>query len=253
MADTIKLQAVADQIEAKTKIFIKGVMDYSHIATKLDAKELAEANKYTKYAQTEGYYKATIKVASGLEDESKFDSRSVLEFDPSNKSELTLAAYVGSRIYPSKKEENKGNLYYSAISKGSEIRVYKEDAQGVLHRVNLNGNELGPNNVKLELNFFRTSKGCGVGINSIVILDDEIKVYENTASVKGYDKEMGDSIDLPKRVRTVDDTVPENDEPEEEPVATAEKKPVEVEDAPIGESAAANNDVFEALLNKFKQ
>lgn len=243
---TMKLSEISSKIKPRTKVLVKGQVDFSRIATKIAGEELERANQYTKFPSKDPYFKMTIQVVEP-------DITKAILFDAADESETTLAAYLGSRIYESKKEENRGKKFFSCTSKGQEIRVYKKDAQGKLHKVNLNGNELAPGqNIELELNFFETKFGSGVGLNAVVICDDEIKVYEGNYGVKGYEV-AEDSISLPARpTRNVDDVAAANGVEAETPVSDAPPA-AEEENEPVGSSSAPGNSAFDALLAQFKK
>lgn len=241
----VKLQDISDKIVPRTKVLVKGKVDYSHIATKISGEELERANQFTKFPSKDPYFKMSIEITES-------DPSKAIVFDPANESEVYLAAYLGGRIYQSKKEENNGKNYFSATSKGNEIRTYKKDAEGKLHKVNLNGNELAQGSeVELELNYFETKFGAGVGLNAVVICDAEIKVYEGNDGVKGYEV-ADDNIDLPARAtRVVDDGDADAAAAamEETPEANAG---VAVEEEPVGSTSAPSNATFDALLAQFK-
>jgi hypothetical protein len=244
----MKLTEVSKDIKNRTKVLVTGVVDYSHIASKIDGDELKRANEYTNYPSKDPYYKMTIQIT-------ETDYTKAFAYDANDQSELTLAAYLGSKVYQSKKEENQGKNYFSAISKGNEVRVFKKGEDGKAHRVQLNGNELAPGSkVQLELQFFETQYGAGVGLNSVVILDSEIKVFEGNNSVKGYET-ADDTISLPKReIKVVEDVVTNSDS-NETPVsdATASKTQApEVDENPVGSTTAASNATFDDLLKQFK-
>lgn len=242
----MKLNEISSKIKPRTKVLIAGQVDFSRIASKIAGEELERANQYTKFPSKDPYFKMTIQVVEP-------DITKAIRFDQSDESETTLAAYLGSRIYESKKEENRGKKFFSCTSKGQEIRVYKKDSQGKLHKVNLNGNELAAGvNVELELNFFETKFGSGVGLNAVVICDEEIKVYEGSYGVKGYEV-AEDSINLPARpVRQVDDVAAASGVEAETPVSDTPGA-VEEEEAPVGASTAPGNSAFDQLLQQFKQ
>ena len=242
----MKLSELSSKIKPRTRVLIQGQVDFSRIATKIAGEELERANQYTRFPSKDPYFKMTIQVVEP-------DITKAIRFDSADESETTLAAYLGSRIYESKKEENKGKKFFSATSKGQEIRVYKKDQQGKLHKVNLNGNELASGvNVELELNYFETKFGAGVGLNAVVICDEEIKVYEGNFGVKGYDV-AEDSISLPARpTRAVGDAATANGVEAETPVSDVPPA-VEEEGDPVGESTAPGNSAFDALLAQFKQ
>lgn len=241
----MKLSEISANIKPRTKILVKGQVNFSRIANKIDGDELARANQYTKFPSKDPYYKMTIEIVDAT-------PQDALMFDKSDTSETYLAAYVGSRFYASKKEENQGRTYFSCISKGQEIRVYQKDADGKLHKVNLNGNELATGvNVELELNFFETKYGAGVGLNAVVICDKEIKIYEGSYGVKGYEV-ADDTISLPARPnRSAADAATADGVKEETPVADGGST-VETDPEPVGESAAPSNSAFDALLAQFK-
>ena len=162
----MKLSEVSSRIKPRTRVIMHGRVSFSRIASKIAGEELERANQYTKFPSKDPYFKMSIEVES--------DVTKVVDFDKADESETTLAAYLCSRIYESKKEELRGRKFFSCTSKGSEIRTYKKDAQGKLHKVDLNGNELAEGvNVELELNFFETKFGAGVGLNAVVICDEE--------------------------------------------------------------------------------
>ena len=167
----MKLSEISANIKPRTKILVRGQVSFSRIANKIDGEELARANTFTKFPSKDPYFKMTIEIT----DPNPTDA---LIFDKADESETYLAAYVGSRFYASKKEDAKGKTFFACQSKGTEIRVYQKDAEGKLHKVDLNGNELATGvNVELELNFFETKFGAGTGLNAVVICDKDIKVY----------------------------------------------------------------------------
>lgn len=242
----MKLSEISSKIKNRTRIFINGTVDYSHITTKIDGEELKRANEFTNFPSKDPYYKLSIEVPSG-------NAQDCLEFNSADESETYLAAYAGSRIYTSKKAENAGKFYFSATSKGNEIRVYQIGQDGKLHKVALNGNELGAGcKVKIELQFFETKFGAGVGINSVII-DGPIKIYEGNNSVKGYDM-ADDTIALPSRSSSApvtDDVATAAGVSEETPMSDGSSE-VAVDEEPIGSTNAESNTAFEDLLNKFR-
>lgn len=243
----MKLSEVSNRIAARTRVLVKGKVDYSHIATKIAGKDLERANTYTNYPSKDPYFKMSVQITEP-------DAKRAFVFDPANESETALAAYLASRIYQSKKEENRGKKYFSAVSKGSEVRVYKKDEAGRLHRVDLNGNELAPGAaVEMELQFYENKFGGGVGLNAVVILDSEIKVFEGNFGVKGYDEIASDTITLPPRAASVaEDVTAANAMESETPVGEAGDTSVHVEEEPIGSSSAGSNDAFDELLKQFQ-
>ena len=177
----MKLSEISANIKPRTKILVRGQVTFSRISNKIDGDELERANKFTKFPSKDPYFKMTIEIMDA-------DPKDAVIFDRADSSETYLAAYVGSRFYASKKEEQKGKTYFTCQSKGSEIRVYKKDDEGKLHKVELNGNELATGvNVELELNYFETKFGAGTGLNAVVICDKDIKIYEGGAGVTGYE------------------------------------------------------------------
>lgn len=238
----MKLSEISANIKPRTKILVRGQVTFSRISNKIDGPELERANTFTKFPSKDPYFKMTIEIMDP-------DPKDAVIFDRADSSETYLAAYVGSRFYASKKEEQKGKTYFTCQSKGSEIRVYKKDDEGKLHRVELNGNELATGvNVELELNYFETKFGAGTGLNAVVICDKEIKIYEGGAGVKGYEI-ADDTISLPARPnRVAADVATAAGVTEETPVSDVA---AEVEE-PIGRSTAGDNSTFEALLNQFK-
>lgn len=241
----MKLSEIASQIKNRTKVIIRGQVDFSHIATKISGEELEKANSFTKYPSKDPYYKMTIQITEP-------NVQDAFKFDANDQSETVLAAYLASRVYESKKEENAGKKYFSTTSKGDEIRVYhKSPIDGKLHKVAINGNELAQgSNVELELNFFESKYGAGVGLNAVVVLDDQIKVFEGSNSVKGYEI-AEDTISLaPRTNKVVDDVVAASDVAET-PVSDVASD-VEVADEPIGSTAAPSNAAFDNLLAQFK-
>lgn len=241
----MKLNEIASKIKNKTTLRIKGVVDYSHIASKIAGEELARANEYTKYPSKDPYYKMSIRITDSVIGDAFI-------FDKNDESATYLAAYLGSRVYQSKKEENRGKNYISLISKGNEIRTYKKDAEGKLHKVELNGNELASDlPIEIEVIYFETKFGSGVGINAVIITAPEIKTYEGNFGVKGYEI-ADDTISLPARqAKVVDDVATAPGAAEETPVADIASE-VETEDEPVGSSSAPNNASFESLLAQFK-
>lgn len=244
--NSMKLSEISSKIKPRTKVLIKGQVDFSRIANKIAGEELDRANKYTKFPSKDPYFKMTIQVVEP-------NYQDAIVFDRADESETYLAAYLGSRIYESKKEENRGKKFFSCISKGQEIRVYKKDEAGKLHKVDLNGNELAPgSNVELELNFFETKFGAGVGLNAVVICDPEIKVFEGSYGVKGYEV-ADDTISLPARpVRATADVAAAEGVAEETPVSDVQGE-VETDPEPVGSSSAPSNTAFDNLLAQFKQ
>lgn len=238
----MKLSEISANIKPRTKILVRGQVTFSRISNKIDGDELERANKFTKFPSKDPYFKMTIEIMDA-------DPKDAVIFDRADSSETYLAAYVGSRFYASKKEEQKGKTYFTCQSKGSEIRVYKKDDEGKLHKVELNGNELATGvNVELELNYFETKFGAGTGLNAVVICDKDIKIYEGGAGVKGYEI-ADDTISLPARPnRVAADVATATGVTEETPVSDVA---AEVEE-PIGRSTAGDNSTFEALLSQFK-
>lgn len=238
----MKLSEISANIKPRTKILVRGQVTFSRISNKIDGDELERANRFTKFPSKDPYFKMTIEIMDA-------DPKDAVIFDRADSSETYLAAYVGSRFYASKKEEQKGKTYFTCQSKGSEIRVYKKDDDGKLHKVELNGNELASGvNVELELNYFETKFGAGTGLNAVVICDKEIKIYEGGAGVKGYEI-ADDTISLPAHPnRVAADVATAAGVTEETPVSDVA---AEVEE-PIGRSTAGDNSTFEALLNQFK-
>ena len=233
------------KITSRETVRIKGWVDYSHISSKISGDELVRANQYTKFPSKDPYYKMTITLPVP-------DFTPAFIFDRSNDSATNLAAYLGDRVYQSKKDENKGKNFLSLISKGNEIRVYKKDSEGKLHKVNLNGNELAQGlEVEVEVIYFETKFGAGVGLNAVIITAPEIKVFEGSYGVKGY--EMSDEeISLkPRQTRVVDDVATAGSAADETPVSDVAAE-VETEDEPVGSSSAPSNSNFESLLAQFK-
>lgn len=241
----MKLSEISANIKPRTKILVRGQVSFSRIANKIAGAELERANTFTKFPSKDPYFKMTIEITDAT-------PQDALIFDKADQSETYLAAYVGSRFYTSKKEELKGKTFFTCQSKGSEIRVYKKDDEGKLHKVELNGNELASGvNVELELNYFETKFGAGTGLNAVVICDKEIKVYEGSAGVKGYEVADDAVISLsPRAVRAVADVAAADGVNEETPVSDVAAE-TEASD-PVGTSSAPNNSAFEALLAQFK-
>ena len=240
----MKLSEISSKIKARTRVLVKGAVDFSRIGAKISGEELEKANAFTRFPSKDPYYKMTVVITEPQVEDA-------ILYDKNDESETYLAAYLASRIYESKKEENRGKKYFSAISKGSEIRVYKKDAAGKLHRVELNGNELAQGSrVELELQYFETKFGAGVGLNAVVICDDEIRVFEGAFGVKGYEL-AEDTISLPKRAASVkNDVTNASAVAEETPVADGGA--VEVDPDPVGETTTPGNSAFDDLLAKFK-
>lgn len=241
----MKLNEIASKMKNKTTIRVRGLIDYSHIATKIDGEELARANTYTKFPSNTPYYKASIQITEA-------SVTDAFIYDQQDESQTYLAAYAASRVYESKKEENAGKKFLSLTSKGNEIRVYKKDAENKLHKVELHGNELAQgSSVEIEIIYFETKMGSGVGINAVIICDPEIKVFEGNVGVKGYEL-ADDTISLPARqTRVADDVATATGVPDETPVGDASSD-VEVDNEPVGSTNAPSNDSFDALLAKFK-
>ena len=241
----MKLAEISANIKPRTKILVKGQVSFSRIANKIAGDELDRANQFTKFPSKDPYFKMTIEITEA-------NVQDALIFDKNDQSETYLAAYVGSRFYASKKDELRGKTFFTCQSKGQEIRTYQKDAEGKLHRVDLNGNELDSGvNVELELNFFETKFGAGVGLNSVVICDKQIRVYEGSSGVKGYEV-ADDTITLPARAsRNAADVATAEGVAEETPVADVASQ-VEVDPDPVGSSNAPSNSAFDALLAQFK-
>lgn len=241
----MKLSEISSNIKPRTKVLVKGQVNFSRIAAKIEGEELKRANEFTKFPSKEGYFKMTVEIVEK-------NAPDAVVFDKNDPSEQYLAAYIASRFYASKKEENQGKTFFTCMSKGSEIRVYQKGDDGKLHRVNLNGNELAQGvNVELELNYFETKYGSGVGLNAVVICDKEIRIYEGGAGVKGYDV-AEDTISLPARpARAAADVATADGVADETPVSDTQSA-VETDPEPVGTSTAPGNSTFEALLAQFK-
>lgn len=241
----MKLSEISANIKPRTKILVRGQVSFSRIANKIDGEELARANTFTKFPSKDPYFKMTIEIT----DPNPTDA---LIFDKADESETYLAAYVGSRFYASKKEDAKGKTFFACQSKGTEIHVYQKDAEGKLHKVALNGNELATGvNVELELNFFETKFGAGTGLNAVVICDKDIKVYEGSYGVKGYEVADDAVISLPaKPSRNAADVATAEGIADETPVSDV--APAVDEDAAVGSTTAPSNSAFEQLLAQFK-
>lgn len=97
----MKLSEISAKIKPRTKVLIKGIVDFSHIASKIAGEELDRANQYTKFPSKDPYFKMTIQIVEP-------NYQDALIFDNNDESETYLAAYLGSRVYESKKDENKG-------------------------------------------------------------------------------------------------------------------------------------------------
>jgi hypothetical protein len=248
----IKLADVSKNIKNRTKVFVHGVVNFSHIASKISGEELDKANQYTQYPSKDPYYKLTVEVKGDANLPQPY--MDAIEFNSKDISEATLAAYLYSRFYDSKKEEMAGKMFFSAQSKGNEVRVYQEDAEGQLHKVNLNGNELGECNVKLEMNYFESKFGPGVGLNSVIVTGP-LKVFEGRNAVKGYENKIAeDTITLPARsVANVieDDIAATTDETPVSDVASDTENKVEVENTPIGTTTQESNEYFDSILASF--
>lgn len=233
------------KITARETVRVKGKVDYSHIASKISGEELARANQFTKFPSKDPYYKMTLTI----------DAPNIIDafvFDNTNESATNLAAYLGSRVYESKKEENKGKKYLSMISKGNEIRVYKKDDAGKLHKVNLNGNELAQGlEVEVEAIYFETKFGSGVGLNAVIVTAPEIKVFEGSFGVKGYEMADEEITLKPRQTQVANDVVTAGNTADETPVSDVAEE-VEVDEDPVGESNAPSNSSFDALLAQFK-
>lgn len=243
----MKLNEISSNIKGRTRILVKGQVNFSRIANKIAGDELERANKFTKFPSKDPYYKLTIEIVEP-------NVQDALVFDKADQSETYLAAYIGSRFYASKKEEYKGRTFFTALSRGSEVRIYQKDAQGKLHKVDLNGNELATGvNVEVELNFFEGKFGAGVGMNAVVICDQEIKLYEGNFGVKGYEV-ADDTITMPARANRTGnaaDVATADGVADETPVSDVAAG-VEVESEPVGTTSAPSNSAFDALLAQFK-
>lgn len=241
----MKLSEVSAQIKNRTKVIVRGQVEYSHIATKIAGEELARANSFTKFPSKDPYFKMSLQLTDA-------NIQDAIRFDKNDQSETVLAAYIASRVYESKKEENKGKKFFSATSKGDEIRVYhKSPVDGKLHKVAINGNELAPgSNVELELNYFESKFGPGVGLNAVIIVDEQIKVFEGANNVKGYEV-AEDTISLAPRANKVVDDVAAASDANETPVSDVQSE-VEVDSEPIGSTSAPSNSAFDDLLAQFK-
>lgn len=241
----MKLNEISSKIKNRTTLRVKGLIDYSHIATKIAGEELERANSYTKFPSKDPYYKVSILIT-------ETDIQKAFIFDKDDESATYLAAYLASRVYESKKEENKGKKFLSLISKGNEVRTFKKDTDNKLHRVALNGNELAQGlEVEIEVVFFETKYGAGVGINAVIITAPEIKTYEGNFGVKGYEM-AEDTISLPTRqASVVNDVASATGVAEETPVSDVAAD-VETDDEPVGSTSAPSNESFDALLAQFK-
>lgn len=241
----MKLSEVSSKIKPRTAVRVKGKVNYSHIASKISGEELDRANQYTNYPSKDPYYKIEIEICDPVE------KNNIIFNDPSDESEQYLAAYLASRFYTSKKEENQGKKFFSATSKGDTIRVFQIGADGKAHPVKLNGNELGKGcSVQLELNFFESKYGVGVGLNAVII-DGDIQVYEGANQLKGFEV-ANDTISLAPRAATVvNDDIAQVSNVDETPVAEVQSE-VEVDPEPVGTSSAPSNAGFDAILAQFK-
>lgn len=241
----MKLNEISSKIKNRTTLRVKGKIEYSHIATKIAGEELERANSYTKFPSKDPYYKVSIQVMEP-------NIQDAFIFDKGDESATYLAAYLASRVYESKKDENKGKKFLSLISKGNEVRCFKKDADNKLHRVNLNGNELAQGlDVEIEVVFFETKFGAGVGINAVIITASEIKTYEGSFGVKGYEM-ADDTISLPARqTAVVNDVASANGVADETPVSDVATE-VETDEEPVGSTSAPSNESFDALLAQFK-
>jgi len=245
----MKLSEVSSKIKPRTAVRVKGKVNYSHIASKIAGAELERANQYTNYPSKDPYYKIEIEILEPVEKDN------IIFNDPSDESEQYLAVYLASRFYTPKKEENQGKKFFSATSKGETIRVFQIGADGKAHPVKLNGNELGKGcNVQLELNFFESKYGVGVGLNAVII-DGEIQVYEGANQLKGFEV-ANDTISLEPRAAVVNDDIAQAANSNETPVAEVqsevETSGVEVDPEPVGTTSAPSNAGFDAILAQFK-
>ena len=239
------LDQYKDKIKARTTVLIDGLVDFSAIENKISGAALERANQFTRFPSKDPYYKLTLVLKDP-------DPKNAIKFDPNNESEVYLGAYIASRVYESKKAENAGKKYLSLTSKGSEIRVFKKDADNKLHRVQLNGNELAQGlEVQAEVVFFETKFGAGVGLNSVIITAPEIKTYESNAGVKGYDM-ADDVISLPSRKGSpVADVTTATGVADEMPISDGTSE-VSIDEEPVGSTSAPSNSSFDSLLAQFK-
>lgn len=238
----MRLNEISSKIKGRTTVRVKGKVDYSHIATKIDGEELERANSYTQFPSRSPYYKLAIEIL----DQNLINN---FVYDKNDESQTYFTSYLASRIYESKKEENKGKKFLSLINKGNEMRVYKKDSAGKLHKVELNGNELAQGSeVEVEVIFFESKMGAGVGMNAVIICDDEIKTYQGNVGVTGYEM-AEDTISLaPKAGSNAADVTSASAVADETAVGDAP----EVDADPVGSSSAPSNDSFDALLAQFK-
>lgn len=227
-----------------TQVGVKGVVTYSHIATKLEGKALELANQNTKYPSAEGYYTMSIEVT----EEPAMKALHVI--DANDTSQVQLAEYCYAHIYASKKAENAGKKFFRANSKApTPPRVFKKDAEGKLQEIRLNGNELAAGtHVELIMNYFTTKFNPGVGLNAVIIEDAEIKLFTPSApTIKGYEMSSQPPIEMdraqtapaaPAATDVGTDAVGDDDATEEAftPIADTSGKPDE--DASFAESLA---------------
>lgn len=181
------------QINNGTQVGIKGVVSYSHIATKLEGKALELANQNTKFPSAEGYFTMSIEVTADPA------MKALHITDVQDNSQVELAKYCYDHIYASKKAENTGKKFFRANSKApTPPRVFKKDVEGKLQEIKLNGNELAAGtNVELIMNYFTTKFNPGVGLNAVIIEDAEIKLFTPSApAIKGYEMSSAPAIEM---------------------------------------------------------
>jgi len=227
-----------------TQVGVRGVVTYSHIATKLEGKALELANQNTKFPSAEGYYTMSIEVVENPA------MKALHVTDAKDASQVELAKYCYEHIYASKKAENSGKMFFRANSKAPTApRVFKKDAEGKLQEIKLNGNELAAGtHVELIMNYFTTKLNPGVGLNAVIIEDAEIKLFTPSApAIKGYEMSSAPAIEMdraqaapaaPAASDVGANAVGEDEVPEETftPIADTTGKPDE--DASFAESLA---------------
>lgn len=158
-----------NSVPANSEIYLNGVIDFSHISTRLDGDELKDDN--------------TRRIANRLRAIDKPHSRIsithayVAYADPNNP---TLGEqYVAERLYDSQKHPEKGKCY-TALNKSRNLpEVYRRDDANAtqLDPVTLTpGSEPASGlNVTLLLRTFATNQNNGISLDAVIINEKNIR------------------------------------------------------------------------------
>ena len=213
-------------IDNGTQVGVRGVVTFSHVTKKLEGKALEAANKNTKYPSTEGYYTMSVEIVENPV------AKALRVLDVNDKSQVELANYCYDHIYESKKAENAGKKFFRANSKApNPPRVFKYDKEGKLVELILDGKELAAGTkVQLIMNYFTTKFNPGVGLNAIIVEDDDIKFFEpSVPTIKGFEMSSAAPIRVGADTTDVQPETVDSDQPAEEfvPIAETTDKPDE--------------------------